>query len=95
MMTRIVKMTFQSERIPDFLKIFEEAKPKIEAMAGCHGVELVRVIDQPEVLMTISEWDGPDALEGYRNSELFKSTWAKTKIHFSDRPEAWSVAKIK
>ncbi|MFZ0490789.1 MAG: antibiotic biosynthesis monooxygenase, partial [Salegentibacter sp.] len=34
------------------------------------------------------------ALENYRNSELFKEVWAKTKVFFNDRPEAWSVDKV-
>lgn len=90
-MIRIVKMHFQTDRISEFLAVFEDAKPKIEAIAGCHKVNLVQSLADEGTLMTISEWDGPDALEAYRQSELFKSTWAKTKIHFSDRPQAWSV----
>ncbi len=93
-MIRIVKMHFQTERIPEFLEVFKAAKPKIEAIEGCHEVKLVQGIDDPGTLMTISKWDGPEALEAYRHSELFKSTWAKTKIHFSDRPQAWSVDVI-
>ena len=94
-MIRIVKMTFHLEQIPTFLKVFEAAKPKIEAVEGCHKVDLVQDISNENILMTISEWDGPEALEGYRHSDLFKSTWAKTKIHFSAKPEAWSVEKIR
>lgn len=94
-MIRIVKMTFHPERIPAFLEVFEEAKPKIEAFNGCHKVDLVQDIKEEGILMTLSEWDGPEALEAYRHSDLFKSTWAKTKIHFSAKPEAWSVEKIR
>ena len=30
----------------------------------------------------------------YRNSELFKSIWAETKVFFNDKPLAWSVDKV-
>lgn len=93
-MIRIVKMHFQVDRIPDFIEVFNEAKPKIEAFEGCHKVSLVQALENEGTLMTISEWDGPEALDAYRSSELFQSTWAKTKIHFSDKPNAWSVKVI-
>lgn len=93
-MIRIVKMKFKQENLADFLKVFQSAKPKIEAFPGCHRVTLVNDLNDPCILMTISEWENPVALENYRNSALFKSTWASTKIHFSDKPEAWSVEPI-
>jgi len=33
-------------------------------------------------------------LEAYRQSELFKNVWSKTKPLFNDKPQAWSVDKI-
>ncbi|MFT5673230.1 MAG: hypothetical protein ACI9JT_001876, partial [Polaribacter sp.] len=32
-------------------------------------------------------------LENYRNTDLFKDVWAKTKVFFNDKPLAWSVDK--
>ncbi len=94
-MLRIVKMTFKEELLEEFLRIFEVSKPKIEAFPGCSKVELVQDLNAPCTLMTHSIWEGPEALEAYRNSDLFKATWAKTKVLFDDRPEAWSVEKIR
>jgi len=90
-----VKMTFKTELINDFIAVFENAKPKIEAFPGCSKVDLIQDINDPRIIMTHSIWDGPEALEEYRHSELFKSTWAKTKILFDDKPQAWSVEKIR
>jgi len=94
-MLRIVKMTFKPEHLETFFEIFETSKPKIEAFPGCEKVDLVQDIHDERVVMTHSIWDDPSSLEAYRNSELFKSTWAKTKVLFDDRPEAWSVEKIR
>ena len=33
-------------------------------------------------------------LNNYRNSELFKDVWSKTKILFNKKPEAWSTKKL-
>lgn len=90
-MIRIVKMSFIPERIPAFRELFKTVKHKIEGVEGCQKVDLVQSSDDESTLMTISHWTGPEALEAYRQSDLFKSTWAKTKIHFNDKPEAWSV----
>jgi hypothetical protein len=46
------------------------------------------------MFFTYSYWDDATDLENYRNSEFFKSVWAKTKVLFSEKPEAWSVNKL-
>ena len=42
----------------------------------------------PGVFFTYSVWDSPAHLDAYRNSELFRTTWAKTKAWFADRAQA-------
>jgi heme-degrading monooxygenase HmoA len=91
MIKRIVKLTFQPEKLPDFFGIYDESHELIRAFPGCQHLELFQVIDQPNICFTYSFWDSPEALEAYRHSDLFKATWARTKVLFSDRPEAWSV----
>ena len=91
MLKRMVKMTFQKDRIPDFLAIFEESKHLIRNFPGCQHLELLHLEGQPEVMFTFSIWDGPEALEAYRQSDLFQSTWSKTKVLFAGKPEAWSM----
>jgi len=94
MITRIVKMTFQPEKVDEFIAVFRDAKPKIENFEGCRGVELLRDVEQPNVFFTLSIWNTHPALERYRESELFNTTWSKAKALFSARPEAWSVEKL-
>jgi quinol monooxygenase YgiN len=43
------------------------------------------------IFFTYSIWENDEALQAYRNSELFETTWAKTKILFAGKPEAWST----
>lgn len=91
MITRIVQLTFQEHLVADFLKIFDESGPRIRASEGCSGLDRVRDIYHPNVFFTISKWDNEAALESYRNSDLFKNTWAKTKPLFSVSAHAWST----
>ena len=94
MIKRIVKLTFQAEQTEAFLTIFHESKNKIRAFPGCQHLELWRDKKQPHVFFTYSFWESEDNLEEYRHSELFRSTWAKTKVLFSGKPEAWSVSLV-
>ena len=95
MIKRIVKMTFQPEQTAVFInEVFEASKDKIRAVDGCYSMELMRDIAQPNVLFTWSIWASEAHLNAYRSSELFQSTWAKTKALFADKPAAWSVEVI-
>lgn len=94
MLIRIVRMTFKEEKVADFLHIFQASQPLISQFEGCVDVKLFRDHNYPNVYYTKSLWIGHDALEKYRNSVLFESTWAKTKILFDDRPQAYSLVDV-
>ena len=94
MIKRIVKLTFQEDKVNDFIKIFEKSKSKIKANKGCHHVELLQVMKDSNIFFTFSIWDDEAALNNYRHSLLFEKVWAETKALFSDKPEAWSVQLI-
>lgn len=91
MIKRIVKLTFQQEKINDFLEVFEQSKNKIRAVEGCLHLELLQSIDEENVFFTYSYWKNSKALENYRYSPLFKETWSQTKILFAKKAMAWSV----
>lgn len=86
-------MTFVPEKAKDFIKIFEESKDKISAFNGCTHLELLNDIQNKNIFFTYSRWVSEKHLNDYRNSELFRLTWEKTKILFAGKPEAWSVLK--
>lgn len=92
MIKRIVKMTFREDVVETFLnEVFEHSKDRIRAFPGCRHMELLRQKNKPNVLFTLSFWDDEAALEAYRQSELFQTTWAKTKVLFAEKAEAWTV----
>jgi len=91
MITRIVKLTFKEEHIPAFKNIWNDSRAKIAAFEGCHFVEMLQAIHPENTCFTYSIWDDEEALNKYRHSELFQKTWAKTKVLFDAKPEAWST----
>ncbi len=91
MITRIVKLEFQEDRINDFLTFFETIKHIVNEFPGCHGMKLYRDIDRPTIVMTYSHWESQEDLNNYRNSEQFGKIWPNIKPWFAKKPEAWSV----
>lgn len=94
MIVRIVKLTFREEEIDAFKTILEESKEKIRAFPGVLHLQMLQCTSQPNVFFTYSHWNTPEDLENYRKSDLFKSTWAKTKPLFSAPAEAWSNQQL-
>lgn len=94
MIKRIVKMTFKPEHIQEFKDLFNSKKDLIASVKGCTHVELLQDVNNPCILFTYSLWQNTDYVEQYRRSELFIEVWAKTKILFDDKPEAYSVFNV-
>ncbi|MFL9836140.1 antibiotic biosynthesis monooxygenase family protein [Flavobacterium sp. ST-75] len=94
MFVRIVKMSFQEDKVDIFLNNFHEFKQHIRNYPGNRFLELYRDKKDPSVFFTYSYWETEEDLENYRHSDLFEEVWSFTKKLFKDRPEAWSVDKI-
>jgi len=86
-------MTFRPDALPDFLSMFEETSPTIRAFPGCQHLELWEDTRFPNILSTYSIWRDESSLETYRQSQLFKSTWARTKPWFAAPPVAHSQSR--
>jgi quinol monooxygenase YgiN len=91
MIVRIVKMVFEPSQTDAFLKVFDASKEQIRNFDGCLFLELLRGKNTDNIFFTHSHWLSEQHLENYRNSELFKTTWAATKVLFKEKPEAWSL----
>ncbi|MDR6782574.1 putative quinol monooxygenase [Pedobacter africanus] len=91
MLVRLVKMHFHPEFIKEFQQLFKAVQPRISAFEGCHSVQLLQDHDDPSVFFTISHWQDEQHLNAYRNSELFRTTWAQVKPNFRIKAEAWSL----
>ena len=94
MIIRIVRMSFRENEIDTFKKVFNESKSTIEGFEGCMKVDLLRDVADPTVFTTYSHWESEDKLNAYRNSSFFKTVWSKTKVLFSDAPQAHSYSQV-
>lgn len=94
MITRIVKLTFQTEEVNSFLAIYEDINSKIIGMDGCTYLSLHRDDHQKNVFFTISQWHDEKALNAYRETAFFKNVWSKFKSLFAAKPEAWTISNL-
>lgn len=94
MITRLVKMTFRSDKLGAFEDTFHSMQPGIRNFEGCLSVELHKDAANPSVYFTISCWESSEALENYRSSEFFRSAWARVKPMFVEKAIAWTLAPV-
>ncbi len=94
MITRIVKLTFEPQNVDEFQAIFNRSSALIRAFEGCQGVRLMRDLENTSIFFTISIWESEAHLNCYRNSELFKATWASTKKLFAAPAIAHSLEEV-
>jgi hypothetical protein len=94
MFVRIVKMTFETNKIAIFTELFNKHKEQIRGFEGCTFLELYQDKNNSAIFFTYSYWETEAHLENYRNSALFAQVWKATKALFADKPQAWSVDKL-
>lgn len=91
MIKRIVKMSFELEKVEKFKSIYELNWHKIKGFEGCLHVELLQERSSPSIFFTYSNWESENHLNNYRDSIVFKTVWASTKVLFNQKPEAWTL----
>ncbi|MDN4166529.1 antibiotic biosynthesis monooxygenase family protein [Cytophagales bacterium LB-30] len=90
MIVRIVRMTFQEDKVKDFLQLFNETKERIRHFEGCQHLTLLQDAHKPHIFSTYSHWESEQDLNKYRDSALFGEVWPATKALFADKPLAFS-----
>ncbi len=94
MLIRVVRMTFQPDKVQDFLIVFNQSKSNIRNFKGCLHLELRQDYHQDHIYFTYSHWKDSQALDAYRNSPLFRSVWKDTKVLFREKATAFSMKNI-
>ena len=90
MLLRTVRLTLRPDAVAAFHALFAATRPRIAAAPGCHSLDLWQDARYANILTTVSLWDGPEALDAYRRSDLFRETWARTTPLFAAPPVATS-----
>lgn len=91
MLTRIVQLEFELDKIDAFLSYFDRINQMVNTFPGCSGVKLYQDIHLPTKIITYSHWIDEVALNNYRNSDAFNEIWSTIKPWFCEKPQAWSL----
>jgi quinol monooxygenase YgiN len=94
MLVRIVRLTLDPARVPEFLEIFAQSQAQIRQQPGCQHLELWQDANVPHIYCTYSHWDDAAALNAYRGSTLFGQVWPATKRLLTKPAEAFSVVRV-
>ena len=93
MLVRLVQMQMREDALDAFLGLFARTADRIRAAPGCRRLDLWQDTDDPTRVATHSHWDDAAALDAYRQSDLFRATWAETKTYFAARASAQSFTR--
>lgn len=91
MITRIVQLHFQKDKVQEFFDFFDTVKHEVNNFPGCDGMRLMQDVKHPEIIITYSKWESEEALNIYRDSETFGKVWPTIKPWFEERPHAWTI----
>jgi quinol monooxygenase YgiN len=94
MLIRIVKMSFQLDKLNAFLQHFEQHRQQIRYFEGCQYLQILQDAQNPNVLFSYSYWASAEHLEAYRRSEFFQLVWRYTKTLFDAPPQAWTTQQL-
>ncbi len=94
MLVRVVKLTFQEDKIASFLAFFNTINTKVSSFENCYGMRLMQDVKNPAIIFTYSNWKDEAALNNYRDSELFQGVWSTIKPWFAQKAEAWSLDTV-
>ena len=64
----------------------------IESAPGCHGGEVRRQIEDPEVYLLLVRWESVEAHQAFRESELFESWRTLTHPWYVETPSVTHFA---
>jgi quinol monooxygenase YgiN len=87
-------MHFRPGESAAFREVFDASKHKIRQFDGCQHLGLYNEAGDSDVFFTYSVWTSEAHLDAYRNSNLFRATWRKTRALFADKAQAWSLTEL-
>ena len=91
MIVRVVELKFEKENLQQALNKLENIAPIVRSMEGCSFLEISSCLKDKGMILTYSYWTSTEALNNYRNSEVFITFWRDIKKLFSDPAKAWSL----
>ena len=95
MVVEIAEIDVQAGHEADFESAVERALPLFHAAPGCHGVQVLRGVEQPSRYTLFIRWATlEDHTVGFRGSEAFTRWRALVSPHFAAPPRVQHVRSV-
>jgi heme-degrading monooxygenase HmoA len=67
----------------NFEKVLPEVVPLLRGAAGCHGVRVLRGVEEPTAYLLLLEWESVSAHVDFTKTEAFRNFVGLVREHFS------------
>ena len=97
MITRIVLLPVNKEKLNEFELLFDRIKPSILSFEGCLSLNLLKEISDTATIVnrfTYSKWRTEAALQNYLQSPFFLKTWPQVKLCLQTKAQAWTLQGV-
>lgn len=92
---RMVSLKFRSEKVEEFKKHYtEKVIPVLRGVQGCRRAFLAAPADNPNELISVTEWESEQAAQAYEHGGQFDAL-LESQRHFFSGLSDWSLAKQK
>ena len=66
-----------------FEQVLPEAVPLLRSAAGCHGVRVLRGVEQPSTYLLLIEWESVEAHVSFTKTDAFGKFVGLVRAHFA------------
>ena len=91
---RYVELRIQIEKVEEVRQLLKAQAPLVRSQDGCFHLEINESIDEAGLFSTYSYWTGVDALNLYRQSDVFRDFWNRVKPLFRESAHARSFVHL-
>ncbi len=92
---RMVSLKFRSEKVNEFKKHYtEKVIPVLRGVQGCRRAFLAAPADNPNELISVTEWESEQAAQAYEHGGQFDAL-LESQRHFFTGLSDWSMTKQK
>ena len=93
-LVRYVELHILADKLDEARRLLKFQAPLVRNFDGCVHLEINEAMDEIGVFSTYSYWIDAEALDRYRQSEVFRKFWNRMKPMFQAKAQARSFMHL-
>lgn len=91
MVVRLVALRVQTDRQAELAAVLAESYPRVRAVSGCQGIQILQDVTDSLRYVSWSLWDTVEALEAYRAGPVYAEVWPRIRACLAERAQAQTL----